>query len=781
MTTVGSDSSQTVATARSFKFREAVLSDVGLRRNENQDAFSIVHTSGTSLYLVADGMGGARGGATASSIAVNVISKHAFRDSGSISRASLKEAIERANAAIYQRSKRDEDLAGMGTTVVALAFVKDVAILAHVGDSRIYHIRVDTVRQLTRDHTLVQELVDSGAIPLEEAESHPIAHMLTRSLGPAESVDVEIQALGETLESGDKFLLCSDGLYNLVNEQEILREISSKSPEDATRALINLALERGGTDNVTVQIVEVVKSNDDSFTVEYPSNGDLKAAKLQGVEFGGLERLMDELKEFEQQQAAIREQSGHANSEAQDADGNARGLDVVEEIGADLPVDSLAAPLPQVDSEIASDRVRLQLGMLFVVGLTIGVLALSIYQLRNYGGESMPSLPEGAVPLNESQREKLDQELEHFATNESGNPAAIAPVTNELPQLPEIAKPETQAPLENQALDEGATLFADYVAQLQVGPPPRVVLGNLREAEELTRPIVWEHEAKRVDRLMAKINADKLGDAGSDAAGSDPNSSVSIFSEDELYAMVGEKEKVRERIGDLDSKLELLMIESREGAEKEFEAVGASVDGIRQVIEQKRTQVDDLKSDVAQWQSYKTEASGKRAMELISKLGALTDEIQIKKAEFDIASRSYFEAVDRWEKNPSDLTLASEMGALGRKLQSMRNEFEQGVKKSIDSTLKRTVRSVVIAEIELSYLEQTVARLSRKEGFLKGFVPFSPERKATLRDAFLNERNALVSRFNELQTKISPEEEINFRRRWLEREFNSSKQLASRR
>ena len=276
MADVGSDSTQSGAKERRYKFRDAVLSDVGLRRNENQDSFSIVHSSGTSLYVVADGMGGARGGATASSIAVSVIARHAFTDTGMISRPSLKKAIELANTAIFQRSKRDEDLAGMGTTVVALAFVKDVALIAHVGDSRIYHIRVDSVRQLTRDHTLVQELVDSGAIPPEEAESHPIAHMLTRSLGPAEDVEVEIQALGETLEPGDRFLLCSDGLYNLVNEKELLDAVSTKSPQEAVRSLVDLALERGGTDNVTVEIIEVVRGNDDSLQIDYPVNGELK-------------------------------------------------------------------------------------------------------------------------------------------------------------------------------------------------------------------------------------------------------------------------------------------------------------------------------------------------------------------------------------------------------------------------------------------------------------------------------------------------------------------------
>ncbi|MCC6955034.1 MAG: Stp1/IreP family PP2C-type Ser/Thr phosphatase [Deltaproteobacteria bacterium] len=255
---------------RKYKFFQAVVSDVGLKREENQDSYGYAHTDRVSFYIVADGMGGARGGATASAIAVETALRYSFSENGIITEDSLRDALEYCNQVIFEKSREDPALTGMGTTIVALAFMGDRAIVAHVGDSRIYHIRDGKLEQLTRDHTLVQELVESGAIRPEDAAHHPIAHMLTRSLGPSASVQPEVAIVPFQVQPGDQFLLCSDGMYNLVDAEEIRSIVSEQSPDDAVRALLELVLDRGASDNTTIQLIRSHELDDASVEASIP-------------------------------------------------------------------------------------------------------------------------------------------------------------------------------------------------------------------------------------------------------------------------------------------------------------------------------------------------------------------------------------------------------------------------------------------------------------------------------------------------------------------------------
>lgn len=252
-----SQEQQDVKIIKSPQVRAAARSDIGKRRSENQDAYGFVRAHNYDLFLVADGMGGAKGGATASAIAADVITKCAADESSNITEDSLRYAIERANAIIFHEGRKNDQLTGMGTTVVVVVVCQGKALVAHVGDSRIYRYRQDNLELLTRDHTLVKELIDSGAISPAQAENHPIAHMLTRSLGPTAAVQVDSRLLEEPLVAGDRFLLCCDGLYNLVKEQEIAEYIKNPDLQQIADSLIALANERGGTDNITVQVIEV--------------------------------------------------------------------------------------------------------------------------------------------------------------------------------------------------------------------------------------------------------------------------------------------------------------------------------------------------------------------------------------------------------------------------------------------------------------------------------------------------------------------------------------------
>jgi serine/threonine protein phosphatase PrpC len=226
--------------------------DIGKRREENQDNFVLIEKANFKLLVVADGMGGARGGAVASSMAVLTM-KEQFKGVADISPQRLVHAIAVANSRIYDESIDKPKLAGMGTTIVCLAVTESSILVAHVGDSRAYRVRNGVMQKLTDDHTLVNELLRTGAITSDQAEHHPVSHMLTRSLGTGAEIDIDCRELKESPRKGDKFILMSDGLYNLVARQEIFKELSKDQKLDTcVGTLIDLANERGGTDNITI-------------------------------------------------------------------------------------------------------------------------------------------------------------------------------------------------------------------------------------------------------------------------------------------------------------------------------------------------------------------------------------------------------------------------------------------------------------------------------------------------------------------------------------------------
>jgi protein phosphatase len=245
-------------TSRPLVVRVAQLTDVGRVRSENQD-FSILSAPADEvdrnkgrLMVVADGMGGHRGGATASRMAATITKDEYYRDADSDIIASLTRALERANARIYAESQLNPELRGMGTTCSALVVRGREGFFAHVGDSRIYLVRDGAISQLTDDHSLVASMVREGLLTSQEAEVHPRRNVLQRSMGVGQMVEIDARAAFE-VRPGDVFVLCSDGLHGLVKPDEILL-ITQGGIEDGARELVKLALERGAPDNVTVVV-----------------------------------------------------------------------------------------------------------------------------------------------------------------------------------------------------------------------------------------------------------------------------------------------------------------------------------------------------------------------------------------------------------------------------------------------------------------------------------------------------------------------------------------------
>ncbi|MFY9825871.1 MAG: Stp1/IreP family PP2C-type Ser/Thr phosphatase [Thermoanaerobaculia bacterium] len=248
-----------------LRIKACGLSDVGLTRAHNEDYFEIDPQH--RLYVVADGMGGHSHGEVASQIAVTAIrdfvAKTADKDTtwpfGMDTRLErhsnlLKMAVRTAHDHVLRAISKDGSLYGMGTTVVGLLISGETAAVAHVGDSRAYRLRGERLEQLTQDHTWVNEQVVAGFLSKEQARSHPLKNVVTRALGGESDVLVDVQEL--PVESGDVFLLCSDGLTGMLSDTDIRdRLVSGRSLHEICRTLINDANNRGGIDNVTVVLL----------------------------------------------------------------------------------------------------------------------------------------------------------------------------------------------------------------------------------------------------------------------------------------------------------------------------------------------------------------------------------------------------------------------------------------------------------------------------------------------------------------------------------------------
>jgi serine/threonine protein phosphatase PrpC len=233
--------------------------DVGRKRTHNEDYFGYFKTSGEILAIVADGMGGHASGEIASRMAVEIINEiYSKERADKDGLEALKSAFQVANFTILQKSLEQEGLNGMGTTATALVLEDDQALVGHMGDSRAYLFRDATVSQLTKDHSLVERMVDQGLLNREEANRHPQRNVIYNTLGV--NMDGEVDLLGPIpIRINDIFLLCSDGLTNLVTDQELLEIVTKESPQMACETLIQLANQRGGHDNITVQILKVGK------------------------------------------------------------------------------------------------------------------------------------------------------------------------------------------------------------------------------------------------------------------------------------------------------------------------------------------------------------------------------------------------------------------------------------------------------------------------------------------------------------------------------------------
>lgn len=240
-------------------FVPAAITDIGCERELNEDRYAVIDAPVGRVWVVCDGMGGTQGGELAAQLAIDAVRRSLEAGAQHESTAdALRSAIEEANRVIVLR-RQNPMFSAMGTTVVAVLINGDEVVVSHAGDSRAYLVRDGALQQLTTDHSYVQDLIDRGSITPEEALSHPQSHVLTRCLGAEPRLEVDTQEFwiwgSSESEPQDRIVICSDGLYSLVGDDEIAQAASQFSPQEACVQLVELAKSRGGYDNITLAVL----------------------------------------------------------------------------------------------------------------------------------------------------------------------------------------------------------------------------------------------------------------------------------------------------------------------------------------------------------------------------------------------------------------------------------------------------------------------------------------------------------------------------------------------
>lgn len=236
--------------------RSAGGTDKGAKRDYNADAFTSIESSHFKVFLVADGIGGPNKGGIASNLALSTV-KDVLKNRKRVNLSDLRDAVREANEVIFKKGSNEPELGGMGTTLVGIAFVDSRAYIVNVGNSRAYRIRGAKISRLTIDTTVAQLLQEGNGSLGEDAAKATASHMLTRCLGTKDRVEIDGAPLPEQPQVGDTYLLCTDGLYDLVLEKELVDAFASRELDEAVEYLIALANQRGGHDNITLCVVSV--------------------------------------------------------------------------------------------------------------------------------------------------------------------------------------------------------------------------------------------------------------------------------------------------------------------------------------------------------------------------------------------------------------------------------------------------------------------------------------------------------------------------------------------
>jgi len=718
---------------RRFSYRHAIRTDVGLSRSENQDAYGYSRTKKMSLYVVADGMGGARGGATASAIAVNLIVRESIDSNGSVSVESLKRAIQKANAAIFCAATEDTTLQGMGTTVVALALAGDVAIVAHVGDSRIYLCRSGVLQQLTRDHTLVQELVDSGAISHSEAEHHPIGHMLTRSLGPSGDVKVDVHAFPFSIEEGDKFLLCCDGLYNLVNDEQILDVVDNNDLDEAARLLVELAIAGGGNDNVTVELIEI-RDGSNAVAGGGLAVGEVEFTVSSNVDYDRVLSSISQI-DFDEREQQSTESDPAKPMAPQQVETVANNAAVEAEVLESEAQQKLN------EAELSSVK-RWVFGGVTVVILITGVLFFWLVS-RNVIGKNTAKIAASSEPT-------------------ASTSATDANVDND---REELAKELSESSTDSKSLNVKADDKSKVVEKRpDLNSPPLIELGGELEKKGIAKIIRSTFELSISSSLVQKfpeLSAEPPVDVTTQVPATTSSADLSTA---ELST---KKRELRNQLLSLAIKSRMLSASNSEQV-KELEAnIDAELLQLELALAETKERLDSLEQQRKLWSSSQEllQGDGVKVLQLAEEVAKFDSTVKARKEAYEISSLKYSDAVANWNTNPDNAEAAQKMAQLARELKKERAALETSVRDAVSASssagdLLFNEWSFVNAELEN---EKHV--LIEQLDVVRAYQALVGQQDVSTQQAELQvKRQALQAELLALQQQLSDPQEVLLRR-----------------
>jgi len=695
--------------------RCAAGTDVGMRRDENQDSFGIVKGERFQGFFVADGMGGVHGGAVASRIAVSGLEDLLPSAFVASNPDTLVEVVRAINVQIFERGSSDPTLAGMGTTLVGVVFTPNGGVIVNVGDSRIYRVRGNEISQLSEDHTLVRELLKSGAITADQAESHPASHMLTRSLGPVADVQVDCRALSEWPEVGDFYVLCSDGLYNFVSDQEMLDVVRQNPLDDANQILINLANQRGGADNITVLIVSVGDQVGRGRSAAYRQARDASASK-QGSS-----------------QSAVEERGSDA-PEAQ-AETAEQGSSSAKAASPDASTSTAQARPPQDDraSDVASEPVS-----------------------STRGPDAANAKPVAAPQVEEPRPQRIKTARRAEAPQQTSFLRRSIPVWFLLAAALVFGLVVGSVTRRYVPFANVSEFLAMYLPDGEETAPP--IDSNPR------RPSRTDPDASLLDRIDTKPDLPPLSSTRgpevpnvgvSDSSLIGENSSPEGNGQSTRARMLETKKVFQASI----AKLEEQLVAFGKPVSPE---VGAMVVKLRKQADELSVRqaeiqqsMDAASRKISQWFIRQKRLESQDAIQLAAEVGASSDVVQQKKRALETATYEFIAKRDEFELYPSNDRLRQEVEQLKEKRAQMLRSLQAEIENTVKAVLNETEQQLYELKFQRNMLDLQIQSVMQDLEFAKTIAEPNQEQRQAMAKKIEQKLRGLKASLVEIDSMLS--------------------------
>ncbi|MDC0357772.1 Stp1/IreP family PP2C-type Ser/Thr phosphatase [Oligoflexia bacterium] len=686
--------------------------DIGKRREENQDSFGVIKNEHYHCYVVADGMGGVQGGAIASKLAIEAFTETVAQGNG-IGVEKLSEAIAQANAEIFSKSKGDPGLTGMGTTFVGCAFVGSSMYIMNVGDSRAYRVRNDAITQLTEDHTLVMDLIRAGTITPDQAENHPVSHMLTRSLGPTPEVESDCWVDQYGPAKGDRYLLCSDGLYNMVKDDEILRIVQEGSLEEATQECIRLANERGGTDNITVIVLEIGDACPNSFE-DYPSE-EMEANRVEDT----LEMTINPI-DF--------------------------GVGRSDQECADLGEDATGEP-PVIPTE-KIDRSEIELGQVDSPSLDEGVDIESISHTAISGSIEIP--------------DELELEADALKATRSRNSRLITGgfislvVFSVVIVFAYFRGLSSAPPVEVTEVDSTRVVLASQVVSAPVAAKARVARLDVEDANSASGAVIRAPLPTLVD--VQQQGAALLEEGAALALTGQLETSEEEISSGEVGDISRRRTALRKHIAKLVENISSFNQPLSGDVGVRLSAVQRETETLKKALEKIRADIDVATRKLAVWYGRQKRLQSTNGINLAGEVSVGSQRVKESKEIFERSSWEYLKEAEILRYNPTDEAQQEKVKRLTLMRKQRMSELSEEVRRAIDDEVGQADHQITELSLKREEIETRISNFKKENEYLKILMGNNPMSKKAKKAELQRELEISKNELQELERLLYSEE-----------------------